>query len=336
MPKISVIVPVYNVEQYLPKCLDSIINQTFKDIEIICVDDCSTDDSLNILKKFQNKDNRINILRHKINKGLSAARNTAIKTANGEFIYFIDSDDWIDLDYLETMFNTIRSVSSDVVVNAAILAEYPNSAEKYFKNRYDYLVKSSDFISTVDFFNPEICTIKSVWCCLYKKEIIDKHNLKFLEGYIHEDVYFQHEYMNYASKIYIINKSNYHYRQRANSIMHNKDQLTQNRIRIYDAVYDLYKKNGWFDKNIKIISFAILGENIRKNTYNKICDFAEKYKNYVSSNKNLFSEYELFLFNAFLEKLNYDEFVNKYTDNIQKYYFFKKLRSNVKRDIKNA
>ena len=95
MPKISVIVPIFNVEKYLKECLESIINQTFKDIEIICINDGSTDNSLDILNQYAEKDNRIKVITQS-NQGLSAARNTGIKYANGEYISFIDSDDYID------------------------------------------------------------------------------------------------------------------------------------------------------------------------------------------------------------------------------------------------
>ena len=102
MAKISVVVPVYNVEKYLKECIDSIINQTLEDIEIICVNDGSTDSSLEILNNFAEQDNRIKVITQS-NQGLSAARNTGIKYANGEYISFIDSDDYIDTSLYETL-----------------------------------------------------------------------------------------------------------------------------------------------------------------------------------------------------------------------------------------
>ena len=96
--KVSVIIPVYNVEKYLCKCLDSVVNQTLRDIEIICVDDGSTDSSWEILKEYAQRDDRIKLI-HKENGGLSSARNVAMQVAKGDYIGFIDSDDWIDLDF---------------------------------------------------------------------------------------------------------------------------------------------------------------------------------------------------------------------------------------------
>lgn len=115
MPKISVIIPVYNVEKYLPRCLDSIVNQTFKDIEIICVNDGSTDDSSKILEQYAKKDKRITIITQK-NSGPSSARNTGLKHARGEYIGFIDSDDWVDTNFYELLLKNIDMNDADIAI----------------------------------------------------------------------------------------------------------------------------------------------------------------------------------------------------------------------------
>ena len=113
MPNLSIITPIYNTQKYLNRCLDSLINQTLKDIEIICINDCSTDNSLEILKEYQNKDKRIKIINLKENKKQGYARNIALNEANGEYIGFIDSDDWIDLNYFEKLFVYTRHIHCD-------------------------------------------------------------------------------------------------------------------------------------------------------------------------------------------------------------------------------
>ncbi len=113
MAKVSVIVPVYNVEKYLEECIESLINQTLTDIEIICINDGSTDNSLKILEELQKKDNRIKIINQK-NSGVSSARNNGIENATGEYIGFVDSDDWIDSDYYEKLYNTAKKYNSDI------------------------------------------------------------------------------------------------------------------------------------------------------------------------------------------------------------------------------
>ena len=114
-PKVSVIIPVYNVEQYLKQCLDSVVNQTFKDIEIIIVNDCSPDNSLQIINEYQQKDSRIVLVDLKENVGLGFSRNEGMKVAKGKYITFVDSDDWVTKDYVEILYNTIEKYQYDVI-----------------------------------------------------------------------------------------------------------------------------------------------------------------------------------------------------------------------------
>jgi len=111
---ISVIIPIYNSEKYLKRCIDSIINQTYKNIEIICINDGSTDESYNILKQYEIKDNRIIIL-NKLNQGVSSARNDGIRISKGQYITFVDSDDWLELDAIENMVYLAKNKESDAI-----------------------------------------------------------------------------------------------------------------------------------------------------------------------------------------------------------------------------
>ena len=114
MVKISIIVPVYNTEPYLEQCLDSIINQTLEDIEIICVNDGSTDNSLSILEEYASKDNRIRIINQE-NKGQGFARNNGLKNVNGEYVLFVDSDDWIELNTCEALYKKVNELDLDML-----------------------------------------------------------------------------------------------------------------------------------------------------------------------------------------------------------------------------
>ena len=125
MAKISVVVPVYNVEAYLERCLDSLINQTLSDIEIICVNDGSTDSSPEKLEEFAKKDSRIKIINQE-NGGLSAARNTGIEAATGEYIGFVDSDDYVDLDFYEKLYNAATSHNADISCTSIIRKRHPH------------------------------------------------------------------------------------------------------------------------------------------------------------------------------------------------------------------
>ena len=140
--KVSVIIPVYNVEPYLKECLNSIINQTLKDIEIICIDDCSTDNSYQILEEYSKKDNRIIILKNEKNTGgPSTARNKGIDLAKGDYLYFIDSDDYIENNFLEEMYNTAKEYNTDIVSNLNIIENNNNNYIYYQHSIYNILKK---------------------------------------------------------------------------------------------------------------------------------------------------------------------------------------------------
>lgn len=170
MCKVSVIVPVYNVAPYLHKCLDSIINQTLQDIEIICVNDCSTDNSLEILKEYSEKDSRIKLIDFKENKGVSAARNAGIKNAQGEYIGFVDSDDWIDLDFYEKLYTKAIKTGCDIVkAEMKIIDEVS-------KNNLNMPTFRNNMINqNILNFNCEFYT------AIYKKVFLFKHNILFPE-----------------------------------------------------------------------------------------------------------------------------------------------------------
>lgn len=167
MYKLSVIIPIYNVEQYLRKCLDSVCNQTLEDIEIICINDCSPDNSLEILKEYQKNDNRIKIIDFNENKGSAVARNTGMEQAKGEYIGFIDPDDWIDLDFYEKLYNKAKDCSSDLVIgNIKTVLN-----KKEIKNNNDFQI-----------FSKERVFYGLFPLGLYKRDLLSKYSIKFLEG----------------------------------------------------------------------------------------------------------------------------------------------------------
>ena len=221
LPKISVIIPVYNVEKYLRQCMDSIISQTFKDFECICVNDGSTDGSLDILQEYAKKDDRIKIITQE-NKGLPAARNVGIKKSIGQYLVFVDSDDFIVQNCLETAFNKIIETSADIV-------EF-NYKFYYFKeNRYEskifpdsQKIKKDDTIGTILQKSYE----DTAWRRIYKKEFLLKNNLFFYEGRVSEDGVFAAMLFLYTKNIVYIEDELYIYRkQRTTAITSNLSKL---------------------------------------------------------------------------------------------------------------
>ena len=212
--KISIIVPVYNVEKYLEKCLDSLINQTLKDIEIICIDDCSTDNSLEILKKYALKDNRIKIITLNENHGQGYARNRGIELATGKYIGFVDSDDYVDLDYFEKLYCRAQKYNSDIAV-ASILKH-----KKYYK-KYNVKYNRVNVVGNIQ-NKIKLCSDKTNRFFypvnkLCKTAVIKNNNIKFAEGQIYEDVIFAIKALYYSNSVVSVPNVKYHYVEHKNS-----------------------------------------------------------------------------------------------------------------------
>lgn len=224
--KVSILIPVYNTEKYLKKCLDSVINQTLKEIEIIITNDGSTDRSEDIIKEYMKKDFRI-IYTKQINLGLGATRNKGIELAKGEYLAFLDSDDWVDLDYYEKLYLSACKHKSDLVISSYI-------TENILMNRSN--------INNVQIEEKDSC-INSLlegkipgfsWNKLYKSEIIKSKNLRFpLRGELEnvEDQYFSLRALFYSKRISFVTKSFVHYRLNKQSIVNKYQKNLVNDIK---------------------------------------------------------------------------------------------------------
>jgi len=232
MVKISVIVPVYNTFLYLEKCLDSIFNQTLEEIEVIVINDGSTDDSLKTIKKYYKKYKDKMVIIDKKNEGQAVARNLGIKKAKGEYICFIDSDDWIDTNMFKHLYDSAFSNDYDIVYcNSNIVKDgnfFPLLCEQYScDNKKNYIINN---------FGP---------CAkLIKREIIVNNNLEFLEHRIYEDLAIVPAYALYAKKVGFVDKCYYNYFMRSGSTMNN---LTYNKklediFLSIDSLHEIFKK----------------------------------------------------------------------------------------------
>lgn len=222
VPKISIIVPCYNVEKYVVKCLDSLVKQTFTEIEIVAVNDGSTDRTSDILDKYAKKDSRIVIINQK-NQGLSGARNTGIEKARGKYVILVDGDDWIDPETCVTAYNTAINNDADVVMWSYV-REYENlSLPKIIFNE-DIIFEKNQckslhrrFVGLVDdeLTNPEnFDSIVTAWGKMYKRQIIIENQIKYIDlkkiGTF-EDGLFNLEYYAFVKKAVFINKCFNHY-----------------------------------------------------------------------------------------------------------------------------
>lgn len=250
MSEISVIIPVFNVEKYLGECLDSVCSQSFEDIEIICVNDGSTDSSLDILEEYGKRDERIRIINQE-NQGLGASRNHGLKVAKGRYIYFLDSDDYVDLRTLEKLHSNALSNDSDMV-----LFKFQKFGGDDNVHNRGVEFKIDDIFGDIDYSNFSF-TYKDVKkhvmntgfsTCIkfYRKAFLDSFDdFYFPEGIFFEDVLFHVQVMLRASRISFVNESLYYYRSNPNSILNS----TANAFDIFemiDLVEDFLRQTGHY------------------------------------------------------------------------------------------
>lgn len=316
MYKVSVIVPIYNVEKYIEKCVNSIIIQDLTEIEIILVNDGSTDNSYQIAKTLAKFDKRIKLINQE-NKGLSAARNSGLKIATGEYISFIDSDDWIEKNYLFHMYTNAKKNKCDVIACNYIMNDSKNNFVYKYPLKDKVLYTKENIINDIakKIIAGNIKT--TVWDKLYRREFLNENSLRFNEKIIRfEDWYFFVDVCTYMNKFLYINENLYNYRIINNSLSHkyyenffdmivemNKRKiLFMKQLQIYDKKNLLEMKNNFIDDIMKSINHVIYESN--KSTKYKICKI-----------KQIFN-------NNFNDSLLKDDYMNYYLKNkeLNKYY----------------
>lgn len=233
MPEISIIVPVYKVEQYLDRCINSILQQTFQDFELILVDDGSPDACPKMCDEWAKKDKRIRVL-HKENGGQSSARNYGLDAATGKYIGFVDSDDWIAKDMYEYLYQLLASYNVDIA-----MCDYVRTKKQIEVKKTDEII-SIYFEKEIDKFFYRIDGGKSfysVWNRLYKREqLID---IKFIEGKINEDVDFTYKVYKKVKKIAVSNQVKYFYFKNDNGITRRKLSLKDlDLFEIWDGIVE--------------------------------------------------------------------------------------------------
>lgn len=290
--KISVIIPIYNTEKYIKKCLESIIVQNLKEIEIICVNDGSTDNSLEVLKQYQNIDSRILVI-NKNNGGSSSARNVALNIARGEYCLNIDSDDWIEQDYLKAMYERAKKDDLDIVVSD-IIKDYGITNKKIIVK--DLEISDNKIITGLEYMKLFFTVNGYGYTCnkLIKRELYEKNNIRYNENiFLIEDVEVLCKLSYFLKKIGKLNKAYYHYIQGDNNgstkikvkALNDIFICMNNLIKFYAErgeieIINLIKK----DKNIHLISRIIENNYTEIEEYNK---FLEKFIFDIKNEKKL-------------------------------------------------
>lgn len=239
MKKISVIIPIYNTRAYLKRCLDSVCNQIYRNLEIICVDDGSTDGSAQIADNYAVRDARVRVI-HKENGGESAARNVGLKVATGDYIAFVDCDDWLELDMYESMMNAMNTWNVDLVATGYFMDTDSESKEIKNKSNIENPLFGRKKLFQYVYIRDEYRGVTSwIWCKLFKRELLQEKGewILFDEGVrFGADIYFFLQAIARVNRAYYVDGAFYHYYQRCTSTSH-----TQNLDIAYEIV-DIYQR----------------------------------------------------------------------------------------------
>lgn len=306
---ISIIVPVFNVQNYIRECLDSILNQTYKEFELILIDDGSTDNSGKICDEYLKKDSRIKVI-HKKNGGLSSARNCGLEEAKGDYICFVDSDDSIKPDYLEKLDQIIEDKSADLVlcdVESPKLCDFSDEIikEKYMETACAENVIQLDRNGIVNWLlddrTREYVLAVVAWNKIYSRHIFDE--IRFLNGKLHEDEFLINEIINLSVKVFFIHERLYNYRDNEMGITGNDNKIDIRHLDVIEA-YDkrveiaLSANEKYFAARTLINALNKTAKLYRsgiKEAQNKYIQLFGKYKDILSAKQKV--KYLLFILN---------------------------------------
>lgn len=285
MIKVSIIIPVYNAMKDLERCIESIINQTLQEIQIIIINDGSTDDSLSICEAYAKKDDRITLI-NKPNGGISSARNAGIEVAKGAYIGFVDSDDWVELEMFENMYLQVQEAQSEVCmcnykidINNKSISEVLDINQDLLQGEEIVQNLLIHMISTSDLNSKSGSIMASVWRMIVKKELIDKYKFRFNEKFaIMEDLVFSVELFTKCNVISINRGLYYHYVNNINSTtsIYKRDFLKLQQ-QIFDYLMIIFMKEKSFDliekkMNIRYVNMFIssITNEVHKNNHKSV------------------------------------------------------------------
>ena len=293
-PLVSIVVPIYNVQNYIAECLYSLLNQTYRNIEIICVDDCTLDNSMHIVRLIQKNDSRVKLATHTENRGLGGARNTGMEIASGKYIMFVDSDDGLTSDAVGIFVDIMEREQVDVAV-CGVLCFFPNGEHVPFST-YHYrksvpshrttICCSNDFLQLIDMW-------PSSNNKMFRLDVIRSNNLKFIEKLLYEDHCFYYSYFGCVNSFYYVNKCLYLYRKaRPNSITSFATGRESEIFKVLDLISGRLEANlspQDFFVAIRKVSYRLLMERqyLLLNVPDKWYEFTLKSYNYLKERFSL-------------------------------------------------
>ena len=310
--KVSIIVPVYNCEKLVGRTLERLMKQTLEEIEIICINDGSTDGSLEVLQQFEKKDGRIKVVSQQ-NGGLSAARNTGIKNASSSYLMFCDGDDLFDEKMCEIMVEAIESADVDIVA-CGTEVEYDAHSEIADSDRNYYRIK---FVGR-KYINDEIMTKTDVSVCdkIFKAELIRKYKIAFPDKLNNEDYYFYNAYMSVAKTIFFVNQKLYTYIRHDDSIMSENfegNSYSPDHLLIVQELFKFYRRTGFINSHTNFFwdqfseSYWFSYEHSAKKYHKKINGLAKEFiekniQKYPASQPKVKRQINLILYDNILHK----------------------------------
>lgn len=302
---VSIIVPAYNTEKYIGRCLDSIINQVYKNLEIIIIDDCSKDNTKQIIKEYAEKDNRIRPFYSSQNKGVSFSRNIGLKASVGDYVMFVDSDDELTKDAVRRMVDIALKYDSDYVDSYEII-NYKKKNNKTYMFTESKLPKNNLILGDIK-KNPKIINMYMyIKGKLIKKELIN--NLTFDEDLkIYEDVVFEAKLKSKLKNYVMMNKPVYIYYQRENSLINTFGKKHTYFLKAANMVKDIYNN---YDNNIKLNVEANLFQNAVLTLFTKVIKNNDTLENNIKISKKFLEEL-VFLFPNYLENKKINVIIRK-------------------------
>ncbi len=272
LQKVSIVIPIYNVEKYINRCVDSVINQTYKNLQIILVNDGSPDNCEKIVDEYAKQDSRIEVI-HKENGGLSDARNFGVRKITGDFTLFVDSDDWLDKKMVETMVSTINKFNADIVQTAFYYAykDHLLYDDRFYKEDSEPVIYGNNELMKELVINDKVKNF--AWGKLYKTSLIK--DIPFKKEVLYEDVFWAHNVMKNVNKYVIIHKPLCYYLQRDDSI------VATYSIRNLDILKGLKERHKFIESNYKELKDKSLNLILRTSIlhYNLLVMNSNKDKN---------------------------------------------------------
>ena len=306
MAEISVIIPVFNTEQYLDRCLDSVLGQTFEDLEVICVDDVSTDGSAALIARRAGKDSRVRYLRQEVNAGPGKARNRGIEAATGNYVYFLDSDDWIEPDFLSRMWSMAAETGRDVIINSSFVKEYDGTGKKEYGTRFGFLEeepRAYDTATVLLLFPPVL------WARLYRRSYLEDNNIRFPDLFVFRGPY-------------------YHYFQRDDSLAHLRE-AGYDFIKSFKALYAELRARSLPMDGIRLFYAGPLVIDSEEK-FNLIRSFLLEIREQVLAHSERYIALDLHLLEAVTSSPDYGHFLASHNPNISIDF----IRSRMKQSLK--